>query len=97
MDALAELWIRIRQEVRRRPGVSRRPVLASIVGSEDTCGRDADVETLRVRRVELDRMAAHASGARMPPLPGRVGEQPFDHLPGRPAIVRAEEDAGGSP
>src|SRR5207244_386122 len=63
---------------------------AAVLAPERAGRRDGGVQ-LPVG--DLDRVAAHASGARLPALPRRMLDEPRDRLEGRAAVVRPEEHA----
>jgi hypothetical protein len=73
--------------------VLRRPRLAAVVAAEDPRGRDSDVDRVRIRRVHLDRVRAHAARARVPALARGVLDQAHDRFPVLASIVRSEECA----
>ena len=94
VNALADLRILLRHEVGGDFLVDGCPALASVLRTKSSRRGDRDVH----RPVdELDRVAAHPAGARLPVLPRRVLEQRAIHLPGRTAIVGTEQDARVAP
>src|SRR5207248_1348742 len=76
--------------------VDRRPGLAAVVGAEGAGGRDRRVQPVAIVWIELDRVAAHAAVARLPALAGRVLEEAAHGLPGRAAVVGAEQRPGSA-
>src|SRR5919108_572799 len=92
VDALAHVRERVvREEVRGHALVDRSPALAAVLAPEAARRRDRGVDPVVG---ELDRVAAHAAGARLPALSGRMLEETPDELEGDAAVVGAEEDAG---
>src|SRR5205823_4361845 len=90
VDALSDLRILLRHEVGGDFLVDRCPAFSPVLGTEAAGRRDRDVH----RRVdELNRVAAHPAGPRLPVLPRRVLEQRAIHFPGGTAIVGTEQDA----
>ena len=66
VDAVADLGSRIGNVQRMQAAVDRPPGLAGIVGAERACRRDRDEDSVRIARVEKNRVQAHAAGARLP-------------------------------
>ena len=86
----------IGQEVRRDALVQRLPARAAVGRLEDAARRHADVEVLRIARVDVDRVQRGAIRRCFlqpadPGGPHRVRVEPVDTLPGVAAVRRAEE------
>ena len=73
------------------------PALAAVIGAKHAGRGDGDVHAPSVAGVELDRMAAHPSGARKPLLARRVLQDAAIDLPGLPTVVRAKQHARVGP
>ena len=92
MYALAQIGEGIGEEVSRGSAVRRRERLSAVVAAEDPRCRDADVHALGLVGIQRDRVAAHAAGARVPPIASLVTDDPVHRLPAVASVVRAEEN-----
>src|SRR5882672_9332247 len=70
--------------------VDRLPRIAAVVGAERTCGRDGNVDPLRIFRIQNDGVQAHAACAGLPARAGTVTAQSRQFLPVLSAVGRAE-------
>ena len=94
VDALAELGILVRQELRAHTDVARPPCRAAVVGAVATAGRHRDDHPVLVRRIGHDRMQTHSAAARRPLWTMRMIEQSVDGAPALAAVARLEERGG---
>ena len=99
VHALAELRRRcVGHERHDDAAVARRPGRAAIVAAVHARCRDGNEEPFRIRRVDEDRVQAHASPARHPLGPMRMIPQAAHQREGTAAVVAAEQrgrlDAG---
>ncbi len=94
VHALTHLGKCVGQEVGSNTGVLGHPGASAIVGPEDPGRRDADEESIAVRRVRADRVHHQTARARGPALPGRVLGQRAVLLPGLAAVAAHEQRAG---
>jgi hypothetical protein len=87
VHALPDLRILVGKIVGGRALVGRRPRLAAVFAAEDSRRGDPDVHALRIGRVDLDRVAAHSTGAGLPLLAGGMLEDALHHVPGGAAVT----------
>src|SRR4051812_315043 len=91
MHAVAGLRVGIRDVLRSKALVDRRPRRAAIVAPERASRGDRDVEPLMIRRVDEDRVEAEPARARLPVWSRLVVAQPWQFLPVLAGVNGAEE------
>src|SRR6266498_5626320 len=67
------------------------PCLAGVVGAKRASGRDGNEDSVRVARIQKDRMQAHPAGAWLPSGPRPVDAQTGKLFPRLPTVRRAEQ------
>src|SRR6266487_3971264 len=80
MDAVADLCIRIRNVLRVQAAVDWSPRFASVISAERARGRDGDVHSLGIARIEKNRVQTHPHPRPAATLvPCRVCAAPITH------------------
>ena len=90
MDAMADLRVWIWNVLRVQPAIDRFPSLSAIVRPKRSGRRDRDVNSLRVFRIEKDRVQTHAARARLPFRTGIAAAQTGQFMPRFAAVFRFE-------
>jgi hypothetical protein len=75
----------------RSPLIDRLPRHATVVGAERAGGRDGNVDSLGICRIENDRVQSHAARAGLPLGTGTVPAQAREFLPALASIGRAKQ------
>src|ERR1700677_2233827 len=95
MDALAELGIFFRKELRPRAAIGRLPSGPGVFASENPDGGDADEHAPRIQGIDDNGMEAKASRAGMPLGARRMRGQRDDFAPCLAVIVAAKQRGRG--
>ena len=91
MNAVSNFGIRVGKLVLGlQPAVHRSPCLAAVIGAKGACGRDGDVNPLRVLWIKDNRMDGHAACAGLPEMAFGVA-QTWKFLPRFAAVHRLEQ------
>src|SRR5207302_6945365 len=96
VHALAEFGIFFRHELRARAAIFRVPRRAAVIGAKNSDGGNADEHSLRIRRIELDRVQTQSARAGMPSRARWVLAEAGDFAPRFAGIVAAKKRCGSN-
>src|SRR4051794_39470518 len=91
VNAMPDFRIRVGNVLRLQALIDRLPGLAAVIRSKRTRGRDRDVDALRVRWIDHDRVQTHAARARRPVRTRSMLAQSGHLAPALAAIGGTEE------
>src|ERR1700731_5260666 len=86
MHAMTDFRVWIRNVLRMQTLVDRLPTFSTVVGTKCACRGNRDEDSLRIFRVEQNRVQTHSACARLPLRSGAVTAQSGQLFPRLPAI-----------